>query len=460
MSEHSGQQQKIDLKIDNVLHAFLKRLKRLWFFVILITALFGVLGGLKTSLSYSPIYRAQASYTIELDEMTKYYEKQTANQLAVSFPYILSSTDFVARIREKLGTDRINGSLSSSVVSGTNLLTVSVTSSDPRDAYDILCAAVEIYPEATANVVGETNLNMVIAPVVPVNPINQLNVVRPIIKWALVGLALILAIILISSMLNPTVLHKDDIRYDLKINNVLAIPAVKIGKNQGESALCISNKSINKSFYNAVGQMRINVEHYAKKEGINSIMITSTRPSEGKTTVALNLALSMCRHGKKVIIIDCDLRNPSILSTLGVTSTTSSFSDVLRGSVQLSSAIINIANNLDVLADLNYNKDASELCSANSLKAIIHTAEQLYDIVIVDTPPVSVAADSVIISKYVGGYIYVIKQDYAVIGEIYDSLTKIGESDSVRLCAILNAAKRSGSGSGSYGYGYGYSYGS
>ena len=461
MSDTSENKTQTLISIPDVLHGFFKYLKRFLIFVLLVTLLFGAVGGLKTVLTFTPMYRATATYSVELDDYSaSYYPRQVARQLSASFPHIITSSDLTTIVKRDLGVDRLNGNISAKVLENTNILTVSVTSDNAQDAYDILISVLKSYPEVAVFVIGDTTLKQIIAPAVPSEQYNNMNLFNNIVKWTLAGLLLALAVVLLLSMLSPTVLHKDDITKTLNIKNVVAIPEIKKGgKSEKEVKLCIKDKSTNRRFYDSISKLRSSVVHACHDSNLKSIIVTSTLPAEGKTTVAVNLAISLSHHSKKVLLVECDMRNPSVLFTLGYTDCNVPFSDVVRGNQKLGDCVIRENKYLDVLPEKSFNKDASELIASDYLKRMITFMSDKYDYIILDSPPVSVAADALTLSEFSDAVLYVVRQDYSVKSKVRETAEKFNIGKAIPIVAVLNRAKKAGILSGSYGYGYGYGYG-
>ena len=146
-------------------------------------------------------------------------------------------------------------------------------------------------------------------------------------------------------------------------------------------------------------------------ENLKVIMLTSTIPNEGKTVSAYHLAESFAEIGKKVLLIDCDLRGSFLKKYLVVKGEVEGLSEMLTNQA---SKIINETNieNLDVVLSGKIPPNPSELLSSNLFKFFIKNAKENYDYVIIDTPPVAVASDSVIVGRIVDGVVLVIRNDF------------------------------------------------
>ena len=199
MDERLEDREELEIDLGILLWNFLQGLARFWWLVILLAALGSAAYYVKNSQFYTPMYQSVASFTVmtggnsengqEEGSYNFYYDTTTAGQLAKTFPYILGSSLLTDAIKEDLGVDSINGSISAQAVSDSNLITMTVTSSDPQDAKAILESAIKVYPEVSRFVIGETKFNMIDVPTAPKEPYNQPNFVKKAVKGALLGAA-------------------------------------------------------------------------------------------------------------------------------------------------------------------------------------------------------------------------------------------------------------------------------
>ena len=163
MQEHEHiVEQKIDL--EQIGRNFFYFLKKTWWLVTLLGILAGGLRYYKAWSSFVPRYTATASFSVksgyvgttDLVDTTQYYNNQAAEQVVSSFPYILRSEAMQERICLELNTSRINGVVTASSIGETNIFTLTVTSNNPQDAYDILNAVIKNYPQVASFVIGGT----------------------------------------------------------------------------------------------------------------------------------------------------------------------------------------------------------------------------------------------------------------------------------------------------------------
>lgn len=152
--------------------------------------------------------------------------------------------------------------------------------------------------------------------------------------------------------------------------------------------------------------LRSNI-HFLEKNKQKIIIFTSTLPNEGKTTVSINYAMSVAVTGKKVIFVNCDIRRFRSLDRLKIKGT-HGIESVLLGNKKLDEVIIRgIEENLDVLPSKHLNRDITELFLGDRIEKLLNELKESYDLIVLDTPPLTIATDAAILSEYADGVIYV-----------------------------------------------------
>jgi receptor protein-tyrosine kinase len=167
--------------------------------------------------------------------------------------------------------------------------------------------------------------------------------------------------------------------------------------------------------------------------------VTSAISGEGKTTLSINLAVSLANKGKDVVLIDCDTRSPAVAETLGLDGNISSLQEVLTGIADTKDALISCLD--DHL--LVMRTDISETpINTDAFRNILTTLRECNDYIIIDTPPIGLVSDALLLNSCVDGVLFVIKYDYADMGIIADSVNSVKDSGANVLGCVLNAKKK------------------
>ena len=194
--------------------------------ILVALALILVCSGLfagRTYLTYSPSYTASASFTVKvanpLYAKVNSYNIKSAEQMAKTFPYIVSSGVLHSRVKEHLGISYL-GSISVTANPNTSIITLSVKHHDPQQAFDVLNAVITCYPDVAEFVIGPTVLTLLDESGVPVQPTNPLNFTNALRNGIVVGAALWVALILLLAMARSTIHNEEE------LNNLLNTPCM------------------------------------------------------------------------------------------------------------------------------------------------------------------------------------------------------------------------------------------
>ena len=443
-------QDKID--ITELLHDFLQGVKKLWWLVVLLTVLFAAKSYFTTTTTYQANYVASA--TVSVSSMTG----TSAEDMAKVFPYILTSGVLEDVIKEDLGVESLPGTISVVAEEGVNLITISASAADPQVAYNLLVSVMENYPQVAKFVVGETKLVILDETGVPSDTAREEIIRGSYKRGALKGAMIGCAILLIYVLLRRTVKSKDKLKKHLNLMDCGTLPhiyAKKRKKDTFNSSVSLLNSRISQGYVEALRKIRIKVMKEMEIKNYSTLLITSSIPGEGKTTVAANLAIAIAKQGKSVILVDCDLRNPSIAGVMNDQEKHPGLGAVLTGKASLKEAVVPVevsGGSLYVLYGSEDDEESVRLLGSKKFDSFLRVLKRQADVIILDTAPSGLLADAPLLAKYVDAALYVIRYDFTKLRQIRDGVQSLSMSGVDILGYVFNGDMKRG---GSYGYGYG-----
>ena len=228
-------------------------------------------------------------------------------------------------------------------------------------------------------------------------------------------------------------------------------------KSQEEILLAVENPA--DLAIEAIRSLRTSL-HFAMLEAKNNIlMISGASPNAGKTFVSSNLASVIAQTGKKVLFIDADMRKGYIHKVFG-NPNKYGLSDILAGKASLNDVISNIPNaGFDFIPRGQIPPNPAELLMHPRCEELFRKISQLYDLIIVDTPPILAVTDAAIIGRYAGTALLVARFEQDTVKSITVSMKRFEQSGTVVKGCILNGIVKKASNYYGYGYNhYGYSY--
>lgn len=452
--------EQIDLT--RVLDGMWKALRHYFWIVILLTLLGAVLFFVRAKINYVPQYLSSATFTVSADSQNiyssnGYYNNATASQLESTFPYLLTSGTLSRVVAADLGVEQLNGSITASVMPKTNLFTIEVRSGDPQAASDILNSLIENYPVVAEQVVGSTVLELLDNTGVAGQPYNAPNYARTTLKGGLLGLAAGIAFLFLVAFTRRTIQREEDFKQFLHAECLAVVPQVGLKKRSRAQRqhISICNPHVAAPFLESMRILRTRLERLAGASGSKVLLVTSAAPGEGKSTVAANIAMALAMNGKKVLLMDCDIRNPSVGDMLGLRPG-KGVCELLKGETTLDEVFqYDKAHGLYVLPGGKPYANASEILDAPQMAQLLASVRELVDYVILDTAPVGMLTDTAVLAELADGALFVVKQDYAPIPHLVDAAEQLAESRIPLLGCILNGATAT---LGSYGQSYYSSY--
>lgn len=456
MAETVNEMEKLDITafVDSFLHS----LKKMWIVVLVLSLSLAAFSFFRTRGSYVPAYKAEATVAVYSSDDATTTNSRSAQQLGTVFPYILTSGVLKDVIKEEMGVSALPGNIKVTNVEGTNLLTISVSSGDPDLSYQTLLSIIRNYPRVAEYVVGYTSMEIIDDSGVPTDSGKTIAVRGNALKGALYGFVLGMAAVFVHMLTYKTVRTVRDVRAFSNFDHLGTLPIYKKKKRkEAASSINILEHNVQQDYLEAMRLIRTRVTRKLESNGHKVVMVTSSVPGEGKSTIAANLAISLSGKSKNVILADCDLRNPS-LQEIFKTEEEKGLMDVLDGKIALEDALVSLEDrgiHLKVLFG-SYEKATShsEILGSKKMGELIEELKKIADVVILDTPPSAMLVDASLLAKYVDEAIYVVMSDYARASVVAEGLRELKNTGIEIGGFVLNGSKETSGGYGYHSYGY------
>ena len=294
---------------------------------------------------------------------------------------------------------------------------------------------------------------MVDSPTTPLDPVSPKKYL--ILFFSLIApLALGAAVISLKSALNNKILYRTE------IESLTSFPVIgEIIQGKFENSIVTASKE--RSFIvEQFRHLRSSLINVTKPAGIiKQLAITSSIEGEGKSFIAVNLANSIARTNKKVILLEMDLHQPSICEMLGIERGVG-ITDYLLGKVSAEEILLQTQINPDLyfVSAGNLDEQASELLLNGKLEILLNYLNTEADMLIIDMPPVNPISDLYVVAPLCDYTLYIVRHGKAP-KNVIKLLNENMESHNIKKVALVfNGIKRRGTGKYSYGYGYGYGY--
>lgn len=460
-SENNKQEEIQKIDIMNLVAAFWNGLRRLWLLLAAIVVVCTLRSYFSTTFSYTPQYVAEATVSVTTPGGS-YANIDSAQEMAAIFPYILTSGVLQDVIENDLGLTYLPGTISVAAENEMNLMTISVSSDDPQMAYNILTSVIENYPEVAEYIFGETRLQILDETGIPSDTRKEVVIRGSYKRGALQGVIISGVILCLYVFLKRTVRTKDQVKKQINIQDLGSLPYVKQKKrkNAENNNINILDDRISPAYEEAVRRLRIRLMREMEMKGAQILMVTSSVPGEGKTTAAVNLAIALAKQKRSVILIDCDLRNPSVAQVMRSDKKHPGLGAVLRDRTPWQHAFTDVqisGGELKIMYGGSPSTEDAALLGSRQMGELLRKLRRQADYIILDTAPAELLVDASLLAKHVDAALYVIRADYTKMNKIRSGIESLSLRRVDILGYVFNGDTRIKD--GRYGYGYGYGYG-
>lgn len=431
----------MELDLQRLLGALLERL---WI-IVAVTVLGAVVAGVISLCFVAPKYQASAKFYVNntniLDDLISNSDLVTSRGLVDSYIVILKTRESIIDVIDYAGVDltvgRVRSMITAHAVDKTEIFEVVVTSTDPQEAERIANAIAYILPKRISSIIEGTSAKVVEYAIVPTSPSAPNHTVNVLIGFML-GFLLSVGFVVVRELFNVTIRAEDDINVTCQHPILAAVPDMaapskggyyyygygakrskrnKDSQTNGEKQTVLIGSGISFSASEAYKLLRTKLQFsFAGEHACRVIGVSSALSGEGKSLSAVNLAYTLSQLDKKVLLIDCDMRRPSIAEKLGIIKG-QGLSSYLSGQIELERLIqkCGLPGEEDAFSVISAGRtppNPGELLSSERMAGMLNRLRQEYDYVILDFPPVGEVSDAMAVAKQVDGMLLVVRQNY------------------------------------------------
>ncbi|GGM18775.1 chromosome partitioning protein [Promicromonospora citrea] len=430
---------------------YLRIIRKQWV-PVTVLAIAGIVLAAGFALTRTPAYTTSsqifvsfhgAESTSELATGTTYVQRRV-----VSYANLVRSPQVLQSVVEELGLDTTPGELASRVqaapVTDTVLIDITVTDDDPTLAARIAntvaeSLAVRVDELETPQQVGDSPVQLqLVREAVPPGSASYPNVPVMILVGLLLGAAAGVAVAVLRELVDTRVRSEEDLS---AVTDAAVIGTISLDDEAKEHPLVVQASPYH-TRSEAFRRLRTNLQFLDLDGGPQAIVVTSSVPDEGKTTTAINLAITLADADAKVLLVDADLRRPSVAGYLGI-----------EGSVGLTTLLIQRATvdevaqpwgsaGLYVIPSGAVPPNPAELVGSRAMATLIRETSEQYDYVVIDTPPLLPVTDAALIAKMTSGALMVAGAGQVRREQLRHSLANLSAVSARVLGVVLNKAGR------------------
>ena len=353
------------------------------------------------------------------------------------------------KVKEELNLGYKPGRIETSVVKDTNLMTLKVSAPSPEHSFKIMKSVLNNYTAITDHVLNNVVLDVLEAPQVPYSPSNPISRDSMMKKYAIYGMALMIVLLAVFDYLRDDVKNEKEVekKLDTRLYGVIyheeKNKTLKSKLRKNKRGLLINDQRNGFMFAENYKKIRTKLLYRAKTKETKVILITSVMENEGKSTAAVNLALTFAQKAERVLLIDGDLRRPATYKLMEKKpGKRQEFGGYLKNEIGINRLVMkDEASNLHLVISSQPYSNSTELVSGKKMREFIEWAKEEFDYIIIDSPPISLMADAEILAEYADVSLLVVKQGMARTRDINDAIDIMEKGHSELLGCIFNDVK-------------------
>lgn len=417
-----GKSDYIEIDIREVFMTLLKR----WYIIAICFILAAGSAFAVTQFYMKPIYKAHTTLFLgkESDKVASLSiaDIQINNQLVNDYRELLKSNLVADSIENKLGVNagRFKKNVNVQTVKDSRIFSISYEDTDPKIAADVVNELALVIKQMASDIIQVKNVKVIDTAKTPESPIGP-SKKKNVGLAGIVGLVLGAGLIYLLEMLDYTFKKPEDVERQLELNVIGTVPEFEGGKRGKRKAKdpkvleqdylknLITKNDPKAPASEAFREIRTNLHYMSVDKELKSIVITSPTLGDGKTVTAVNVAVAFAKSGKKVLVIDADLRKPKVHHYFGIANE-KGLTNIIKGDIddkEINSMTLRGIPNLFVIPSGPIPPNPAEILSSNKMQQLLDKLKGEYDTIIIDTPPVGQVTDAAILAGSTDGVVLV-----------------------------------------------------
>jgi polysaccharide biosynthesis transport protein len=399
----------------------------------------------------SPTYAAETQLYVstslpgDASPTERYADILLSQQRAVSYAELIASPPVVQAVNDQLGLslspDEFRAKVSAVRPEGTVLIDVTATDRSPRLAQEIAQAVGTEFPSFVESLDGQgpspVDVHVTSPAQLPTQPVSPQKTLY-LLLGMLVGLMLGIGITVIREALWRRIRDAEDAA---EATGLPVLGSIAEQRRATREPLVMLNSpvSVRAEEYRRV---RTNLDTLIREGGIQSLVVSSATPGEGKTLIAANLSIAFAQSGHRVVLVDADLRRPTLADVMGLTLV-QGLTDVLTNGVPLERALASCDPELDLhlLAAGSPPQNPSDLLGSHRFAAVLGALSMRADLVILDTPALLLATEAAVLARLTGGAVVVTRAGSTRVDQLVDAVESLHSVDARVLGVVVNGLR-------------------
>lgn len=455
-------------------------IKKIWL-VALVAVLCATLALTGTLYFMEPQYQSSATFYVNnnnkpngLSPTVTYADITAAKSLVDTYLVILNTRESIEEIVEYADLDAsysaVKGMITAQGINETEVFKVTVTSNDPQKAYQVAEAITKVLPDRIAKTIEGSSAKVVDQPVVPAGKSGP-NYTQNAIIGLVLGVVLSAGAVAIVEIMDTTMKSSEDVENICTYPILATVPEIgttnknskknKYGKyttdSKGSGALV--GEKISFAAIEAYKLLCTKLQYsFSDDKKSHVFIVSSAMAGEGKSLTSVNLAYNLSRLNKRVLLIDCDLRQPTLAEKVKIDKTPG-LAEYLAGYAELKDVIRKgnpetVGTGVDIMVAGNNPPNPVELLSSDKMQRMIESLKDSYTDIILDLPPVCEVSDAMVTAKLADGAILVSRQNYCNRNAFKEAISQLEFINTRILGVVVNYTANQ---TNSYGYNYKYS---